>query len=64
MPVNYLQALPVLSEEEMRKEQEEEDEVFQGVARFDELLEKLRGVDVARGDRVEDSREIEVSLGR
>jgi len=60
-PVNYIAVEKEPSEEELRREREEEDEVFAGVARFDELLERLRGVDVARGDRVEDSREIEVS---
>jgi len=59
--VNYIAVEKEPSEEELRREREEEDEVFAGVARFDELLERLRGVDVARGDRVEDSREIEVS---
>ena len=61
-PVNYVESEKVMSEEEMRRERDEEDEVFQGVARFDELLEKLKGVDPSRGDRVEDNREIEVSL--
>ena len=60
-PVNYVESEKVMSEEEMRRERDEEDEVFQGVARFDELLEKLKGVDPSRGDRVEDNREIEVS---
>lgn len=60
-PVNYVESEKVMSEEDMRRERDEEDEVFQGVARFDQLLEKLKGVDPSRGDRVEDSREIEVS---
>jgi hypothetical protein len=60
-PVNYVESLPVPTWEEMRRERDEEDEVFGSVAKFDMLLEKLRGIDVARGDRVDDDREIEVS---
>lgn len=58
-PVNYVESLRSPTAEEMRREREDEDAVFRSVARFDELLERLRGVDVQRGERVEDSREIE-----
>ncbi|CED84759.1 glycosyl transferase [Phaffia rhodozyma] len=62
-PVNYVEPLPIPTWEEMQREREEEDEVFGSVAKFDELLEKLKGVDVNRGDRVEESREIEELYG-
>lgn len=62
-PVNYVESLPVPTWEEMQREREEEDEVFGSVAKFDELLEKLKGVDVNRGDKVEESKEIEELYG-
>lgn len=53
-PVNYVEALSAPSDDELRRERADEDEIFGRIARFDELLEKLRAVDVARDGGIPD----------
>ena len=47
-PVNYVEPLPAPSAAELRLEREEEDELFERIAGFDELLERLRAVEPGR----------------
>lgn len=53
-PVNYVESMPGPTEDELRRERADEDEIFGKIAEFDELLEKLRGVDVVRDGGIPD----------
>jgi signal transducing adaptor molecule len=53
--------LPDPSPSELAEEAQEEAKVFASLGMVDQLLKLLKGIDPARGDRVDDVVEIEVS---
>ncbi|ODO04779.1 hypothetical protein I350_05389 [Cryptococcus amylolentus CBS 6273] len=58
-PVTYVEGLPELSTRELQEEAQEEARVFASLGLVDQLLQTLKGIDPARGDRLDDRPEIE-----
>ncbi|WVQ74449.1 hypothetical protein IAR50_004050 [Cryptococcus sp. DSM 104548] len=58
-PVTYVEGLPELSARELQEEAQEEARVFASLGLVDQLLQTLKGIDPARGDRLDDRPEIE-----
>ncbi|KAK8844167.1 hypothetical protein IAR55_006961 [Kwoniella newhampshirensis] len=58
-PVTYVEAMPEPSPRELQEEAQEEARVFASLGLVDQLLQTLKGIDPARGDRLDDRPEIE-----
>ena len=58
-PTTYVEAMPDPSPAELAEEAQEEAKVFASLGMVDQLLKLLKGIDPARGDRVDDVVEIE-----
>ncbi|WWD21174.1 hypothetical protein CI109_105658 [Kwoniella shandongensis] len=58
-PVTYVEAIPEPSPRELQEEAQEEARVFASLGLVDQLLQTLKGIDPARGDRLDDRPEIE-----
>ncbi|WRT69235.1 uncharacterized protein IL334_006219 [Kwoniella shivajii] len=58
-PVTYVEAMPEPSPRELQEEAQEEARVFASLGLVDQLLQTLKGIDTARGDRIDDRPEIE-----
>ncbi|OWZ75656.1 class E vacuolar protein-sorting machinery protein HSE1 [Cryptococcus neoformans Tu401-1] len=58
-PVTYVEALPEPTPEELRENAQEEARVFASLGLVDQLLQTLKGIDPARGDKLDDRPEIE-----
>lgn len=57
-PVTYVEALPEPTPRELQEEAQEEARVFASLGLVDKLLETLKNIDPARGDRIEDNAEV------
>ncbi|ADV23103.1 glycosyl transferase, putative [Cryptococcus gattii WM276] len=58
-PVTYVEALPEPTPKELQEEAQEEARVFASLGLVDQLLQTLKGIDPARGDKLDDRPEIE-----